>query len=153
MRLVGNILVKSGLDMAAEMATSILFQMSPEYWTLGGGAVEEPTSSFPRESVGYSPADTSLIPYACSLTILRGTCPTHAEIGVQNGINLALTRRRGRWPRSSPHPPRSATMTSRWAGGGRCVAGSHSFKAEGSKGGPGLCFALYRAVGGVWELS
>lgn len=39
MRLVGNILVKSGLDMAAEMATSILFQMSPEYWTLveGGG--------------------------------------------------------------------------------------------------------------------
>lgn len=36
-RLVGNILVRSGLDMAAELATSILFQTSPEYWTLGWG--------------------------------------------------------------------------------------------------------------------
>lgn len=92
--------------MAAELATSILFQTSPEYWTLGG-VVEEPTSSFLRESVGYSPADTSLIAYACSLPILRGTYPTHAEMGVQNGIDLASTRRPGPGSRFSPLPPAS----------------------------------------------
>lgn len=55
-RFVGNILVRSGLEMAAELVTSVLFQKSLEDWTFEGGSSYIEFSARVR---GVFAADTS----------------------------------------------------------------------------------------------
>lgn len=89
----------------------------------------------------------------------RGHIPS--SISAPRGPHLAMALswscRRGlgspHRPRVAPPPAPSCYHDVKVGGRRQVRAAAPPPEAEGSKGGAELCFALYRAVGGVWELS